>query len=389
MIIGIPKETCPGERRVAMVPSLIPLLTKAGHTVIVEKDAGLAAGYPDAEFVDRGGKILESRASLFKEAGAVFMVRGLGANPEAGKFDLELLQPGQVFIGFLEPLSAFEEADALAQTSATAFAMELIPRITKAQSMDALSSMANIAGYKSVLLAANELPKLFPMMITAAGSISPAKVFIVGVGVAGLQACATAKRLGAVVSAYDLRPVVKEQVESVGAKFVEFDLPSEDSEDVGGYAKAKSEEFYRRQQEEMAKTVAQNDVVITTAAVPGKKAPILITEEMVRGMSPGSVIVDVAAERGGNCELTVPGETVEKHGVTIMGPDNIPSMLPYHASQMLVKNMITLFNYLIDDHGNVATTSEDPIIKETLLCRDGKVVHSFARELAGWPSLEN
>lgn len=388
MNIGVPKESSPGERRVAMVPSLVPMLTKANHTVMVEKGAGLAAGYPDADFTDRGATVLENRSDVFERAEALFMVRGFGANPEAGRPELDLLRSGQLLIGFLEPLSAFDEADALSKTGITAFAMELIPRITKAQSMDALSSMANIAGYKSVLLAADVLPKLFPMMITAAGSISPAKVFVIGAGVAGLQACATAKRLGAVVSAYDLRPVVKEQVESVGAKFVEFELPSEDSEDAGGYAKAKSEEFYRRQQEEMAKTVAQNDVVITTAAVPGKKAPILITEEMVRGMPPGSVIVDVAAERGGNCELTVPGDTVVKHGVTIMGPDNIPGMLPYHASQLLAKNIITLFDYLTKENGHVTLTPGDPIVEGTLLCHDGNVVHPFVRELAGWPPIE-
>ncbi len=388
MIIGVVKETFPGERRVAMVPQIIPSLTKAGHTVLIEKDAGLSAGYANDAIEAHGGEILGSRAAVFKEAGVIFMVRGLGANSDAGQSDLALLRPGQVLIGFLEPLSAFSEAEKLAKQGVTAFAMELIPRITKAQSMDALSSMANIAGYKSVLLAADKLPKLFPMMITAAGSISPAKVFVIGAGVAGLQACATAKRLGAVVSAYDLRPVVKEQVESVGAKFVVFDLPIDDNEDTGGYAKSKSDEFYRRQREEMAKTVAQNDVVITTAAVPGKKAPILITEEMVRGMSQGAVIVDVAAERGGNCELTVPGETVVKHGVTIMGPANLPSMVPYHASQMLAKNMAVLFLYLTGDDGQLSLTPDDSVVEGTLLCRDGTVVHPLVRELAGWEKLE-
>jgi NAD(P) transhydrogenase subunit alpha len=293
------------------------------------------------------------------------------------------VQPGQVLIGFMGALDDPRSAETLAGSGATAFALELVPRITRAQSMDALSSMANLAGYKSVLLAAGHLPKIFPMMITAAGSMSPARVFVVGAGVAGLQACATAKRLGAVVSAYDVRPVVKEQVESVGARFVEFDLDVGDSEDAGGYAKDRGEAFYRRQQEEMHRVASENDVVITTAAVPGKKAPVLITEKMVQGMMPGSVIVDVAAERGGNCELTAPGETVEKHGVTILGPVNLPSTLPYHASQMLGKNITTLFSHLAGSDGRIDTASEDEILKGTLLCTGGEVVHPVVKELLG------
>jgi NAD(P) transhydrogenase subunit alpha len=323
---------------------------------------------------------------VFSRADVVFMVRGPGEG--GAEDDIKKLRPEQVVIGFLDPLDNPRAVRALAESGVTAFTLELVPRITRAQSMDALSSMANLAGYKSVLLAADNLPKIFPMMITAAGSMSPARVFVVGAGVAGLQACATAKRLGAVVSAYDVRPVVREQVESVGARFVEFNLDAEDSEDAGGYAKDKGETFYRRQQEEMSRVVAANDVVITTAAVPGKKAPVLVTEKMVRGMIPGAVIVDMAAERGGNCELTVPGETIVKHGVTILGPVNLPATLPYHASQMLGKNITALFIHLTGPEGQIDKASEDEILKGTLLCTGGEVVHPMVRQLAGM-DLEN
>lgn len=382
MIVGIPKETAPGECRVALVPSLVPLLLKAGHEILLEAGAGLRAGYPDQDYADTGIRIVSERSLVFKEAEALFMVRGpAGADTDAA--DLKMMRPGQVLIGFLSPLDDEHNAHILARSGVTAFALELVPRISRAQSMDALSSMANLAGYKSIVLAADNLPKIFPMMITAAGSMSPARVFVVGAGVAGLQACATAKRLGAVVSAYDVRPVVKEQVESVGAKFVEFDLDSGGSEDAGGYAKDKGEDFYRRQQEEMSRIVAQNDVVITTAAVPGKKAPILITEKMVQGMMPGSVLVDVAAERGGNCELTVPGETIVKHGITILGPVNLPATLPYHASQMLSKNISMLFAHLAGSEGRIETNSEDEILKGTLLCTGGEVVHPMVKDIFG------
>ena len=383
MIIGIPKETASGERRVAMVPSLVASLLKTGHEILLEAGAGLRAGYPDRDYADRGIRIVTERSRIFKEADVLFMVRGPASGVDTDAADSEKMRPDQVLIGFLSPFDDERSARALARTGVTAFALELVPRITRAQSMDALSSMANLAGYKSVLLAADSLPKIFPMMITAAGSMSPARVFVVGAGVAGLQACATAKRLGAVVSAYDVRPVVKEQVESVGARFVEFDLDIGGSEDAGGYARDKGEDFYRRQQEEMSRVVAQNDVVITTAAVPGKKAPILITEKMVQGMTPGSVLVDVAAERGGNCELTVPGETVVKHDVTILGPLNLPSTLPYHASQMLGKNISALFLHLAGSKGRIEMTSDDEIFKGTLLCAGGEVVHPMVRRIAG------
>ena len=265
-----------------------------------------------------------------------------------------------------------------------AFALELLPRIARAQPMDVLSSMASIAGYKSVLLAAEALNKLFPMMITAAGTITPAHVFIVGVGVAGLQAIATAKRLGAVIRAYDVRPAVKEQVESLGAKFVEMELETEDSETSGGYAKAMDEDFYRRQREMMKEVVAESDVVITTALIPGKKAPILITEEMVKGMTSGSVIVDLAAEGGGNCELTKSGETIEAHGVQIIGIENLASTIPHHASQMYAKNLTAFLKILVDD-GELNINMDDEIIRDTLLTYQGEVVNPRVKELLGMP----
>ncbi len=381
MIVGIPRESVPGERRVSLVPALVPALVKAGHEVLVEAGAGGGAGYPDGEYADRGARIIEERPVLFSGVDVLFMVHGPSAGGGTEAKGHEMIRPEQVLIGFMGALDDPQGAATLARTGVTAFALELVPRITRAQSMDALSSMANLAGYKSVLLGANHLPKIFPMMITAAGSMSPSRVFVVGAGVAGLQACATAKRLGAIVSAYDVRPVVKEQVESVGAKFVTFDLDTAGSEDSGGYARDRGEEFYRRQQEEMSRVVSQNDVVITTAAVPGRKAPVLITENMVKGMMPGSVIVDVAAERGGNCELTLPGETVVKHGVTILGPVNLPATLPYHASQMLAKNIATLFAHLTGSEGRIDMDSQDEIFKGTLLCAGGEVVHPRVKEM--------
>jgi NAD(P) transhydrogenase subunit alpha len=288
-----------------------------------------------------------------------------------------------VLIGFFNPLMATDAVRDLAQHGVTAFAMELIPRISRAQSMDALSSMTNLAGYKAVLLAANALPKIFPLMMTAAGSLAPAKVFVLGAGVTGLQACATAKRLGALVSAYDVRPVVREQVESVGAQFVTFDLPSRSAEDDRGYAVAQSEKFLQRQQAEMAKVVAASDVVIATAGVPGKRAPVLITENMVRGMAPRSVIVDVVADLGGNCALTEPGRTVVKHGVTLIGLENLPSTLAHHASQLLAKNITALFDHLTDMDGQLMLNTNEEITAETLLCHDGVITSARVRAAAG------
>ncbi|MCH7813313.1 MAG: NAD(P) transhydrogenase subunit alpha, partial [Planctomycetes bacterium] len=315
-------------------------------------------------------------------ADVILQVRSLGANPDAGQADLELLRKDQVVLGLSDPLGRPEAAKKLADTGVTAFSMELIPRITRAQSMDVLSSMATIAGYKAVLMAAAHLPRMFPMSMTAAGTIAPAKVFVIGAGVAGLQAIASAKRLGAVVSGYDVRPAVKEQVESLGGKFIEMELEAGQSEDKGGYAKELGEDFYRKQRELMTRVVAENDVVITTAAIPGKKSPVLVTADMVKGMAPGSVIVDLAAERGGNCELTKPDVTVEAHGVTIFGPTNLPATVPYHASQMYGKNIATLLLHLVKD-GELVIDTDDEITAGTLVSKDGQVVNPRVRELLG------
>lgn len=387
IVVGVPKETYPGERRVAMVPDIITLLVKRKVQVNVESGAGLSAGITDDEFAAKGATIVGSRQELFAGAEAVLQVRTYGANPEAGQADLELVKKGQIIIGFTESLGEPSLSREMAKKGATLFSLELLPRITRAQAMDVLSSMATIAGYKAVLLAANELPKMFPMFMTAAGTISPARVFVIGVGVAGLQAIATAKRLGAIVSAYDIRPAVKEQVESLGAKFVELELETGESEDKGGYAREMDEEFYRMQRELMTRVIAQHDVTITTAAVPGKKAPILVTKEMVEGMHPGSVLVDLAAERGGNCELVKPGETIDVNGVTIMGPLNVPSTIPYHASQMYAKNMSTFLLNMIKD-GALTIDMEDEIIADTLVARDGDVVSPRIREALGLSSVE-
>jgi NAD(P) transhydrogenase subunit alpha len=324
---------------------------------------------------------------VFAAADVILQVRSPGANPETGAADLASFRPGQAVIGFGEPLTATSAARSLADREVTFLAMELMPRITRAQSMDALSSMATIAGYKAVLIAADSLPRMFPMLMTAAGTVSPARVLVIGAGVAGLQAIATARRLGAVVSGYDIRAAVKEQVESLGARFVVLEIEGAGSEDKGGYAKAMGEEFYRRQREAMASVLAQQQVVITTAAVPGKKAPILITGEMVARMAPGSVIVDIAAERGGNCELTRPGETVETGGVTILGPVNLPATIPYHASQMYAKNIATFLKFLIKD-GQFVLNRDDEIVRETLVTHAGEVVHPRVRELMGLPAMQ-
>jgi NAD(P) transhydrogenase subunit alpha len=383
MIIGVPRETLPDERRVALVPSALPALTKASIQVLLEKGAGERAGYPDAYYAEKGVRIVDTRAELFAAADVIAQVRAYGSNPEAGREDLPLLRAGQTVIGLFDPLSAPDKIQEAAATGATCYSMELMPRITRAQSMDVLSSMATVAGYKAVILAAERLPKLIPMLTTAAGSIVPARVLVIGAGVAGLQAIATARRLGGVVSGYDVRPAVKEQVESLGARFVELPLDTAKAEDKGGYAQAQDETFYSRQRELMAKVVAESDVVIATAAVPGRKAPVLITKDMVAGMMPGSVIVDLAAERGGNCELTRLGETVVEYGVTILGPANLPSTVPYHASQLYAKN-ISNFVLLLAKAGDKA--GEDEVLRETLLTRAGAVVNPRILELLGAPA---
>ncbi|MGD8375868.1 MAG: Re/Si-specific NAD(P)(+) transhydrogenase subunit alpha [Acidobacteriota bacterium] len=382
MIAGVPKETFPGERRVALVPAVLPALRKMGLEVVLEAGAGDEAGFPDEAYAEVGATLTKSRDEVFQRARLLLQVRGLGANPEAGEADLARTRPEHVLIGFMEPLGAPQAARTLAGSGATAFSMELMPRISRAQSMDALSSLGTIAGYAAVLLAAGRLPKMFPMMMTAAGTITPARVFVIGAGVAGLQAIATARRLGGTVQAYDVRPAVREQVESLGGRFVELPLEAGDSEDAGGYARAQGEDFYRKQRELMARVVAESDVVITTAAIPGKPSPVLITGDMVAGMAPLSVIVDLAAERGGNCELTRADEVVVEHGVTILGPTNLPSTVPYHASQMYAKNLTTFLGLLVKE-GELNLDQDDEILKDTLLVRGGEVVNPRVQELLG------
>jgi NAD(P) transhydrogenase subunit alpha len=382
MIIGVPTETFPGERRVALIPSAVPPLLKANLEVHVQAGAGVEAGYADAEFEERGARIVSSRADVFSASGIVLQVRTLGTSPEAGRADLELMKSDQAILATADPLSEPEAARQVGETGALLFALELMPRITRAQSMDVLSSMATIAGYKAVLMAAERLPKMFPLMMTAAGTLRAAHVFVIGAGVAGLQAIGTSRKLGAVVSGYDVRPVVKEQVESLGAKFIEMELETDTAEDKGGYAKELGEEFYRKQRELMLKVVGGSDVVITTAAIPGKKAPTLITKEMVEAMAPGSVIVDLAAERGGNCELTEPDRDIEAYGVSILGPTNLPATIPYHASQMYAKNITTFLLHMIKD-GQLNLDLEDEIVRETLVTRGREVVHARIRELLG------
>ncbi len=380
MIVGIVKETFPGEARVALVPPGVQQLKKADLEILVEPGAGIAAGYEDSAYTDKGAELAADRADVWKRADVVLQVRSLGANPEEGRADLELTRSGQTVIGICEPLTEHSANAAVAATGATLFSMEMMPRITRAQSMDILSAMATIAGYKAVLLAANSLPKIFPMMMTAAGTLAAARVFVVGAGVAGLQAIASARRLGATVHAYDVRPVVREQVESLGGKFVELELETDTAEDAGGYAKELGEDFYTKQREMMLSVVAESDVVITTAAIPGKKAPILVTREMVEGMRRGSVVVDLAAERGGNCELTSPGERVDHNGVIILGPLNIPSTIPFHASQMYSKNIVTFLLHLVNE-GELVVDPEDEITSGTLITRAGAVVHERVLEL--------
>jgi H+-translocating NAD(P) transhydrogenase subunit alpha len=373
VLVGVLKETFPGERRVALVPTALAALKKAGLEIVVEAGAGTEAGFLDGAYREAGATVSAARDEVFA-ADVIVQVRGLGANPEGFHADLARMRPDQVLIATTDALSSPESLLEAARRNITAFALDLIPRITRAQAMDVLSSQANLAGYKAVLLAAVSLPRLFPMMMTAAGTITPSKVFVVGAGVAGLQAIATARRLGGVVSAYDVRPAVKEQVESLGARFVDLSLDAGEAQDAGGYAKAQDAAFYARQAERMGSVLAESDVVITTAAIPGQKAPTLITRAMVERMQPGSIVVDIAAERGGNCEVTRPGETVVHQGVTVMGPLNLPSTLPYHASQLFAKNAATFLLHLVKE-GQIQIDTEDEITRETLLTRGGQVVH--------------
>ena len=386
MIIGVPKEIYPGERRVALVPLAIPNLTKAGFETLMQAGAGNEAGYPDVFYAEKGAKIIADRSELFKRSDVILQVLCIGANDINGEQDLSLFRPGQALIGFLRPLGRSDLVQKLAARGVTSYAVELMPRTTRAQSMDALSAMASIAGYKAVVIAAHTLPRMFPMLTTAAGTITPARVFIIGAGVAGLQAIATARRLGAVASAYDVRPVAKEQVQSLGGRFVELPIEAQDAQDARGYARAQDDSFYKRQRELLGRVVAENDVVITTAVIPGKKAPVLVTEDMVKAMAPGSVIFDLAAERGGNCEITVPGQTVIRHGVTIIGQINVAGTVPYHASQMYARNLSSFLTNLVKD-GKARPPESDEIIRETLLTQDGEVVNPRVRETLGMPPL--
>ena len=386
MIVGVPRESFPGERRVAMVPAVVPSLTKAGLEVVVEAGAGFSAGYLDADYTAKGAKILPTRADVFGAADIVIQVLCYGSNDRTGKADVPLYRPNQALIGFLRPFGSLDTIQEIASKGVTAFSIELMPRTTRAQSMDALSSMATISGYKAVLLAADTLPRLFPMMTTAAGTITPARVFIIGCGVAGLQAIATARRLGAVVSAYDLRPAVKEQVQSLGGRFVELPIEAKDAQDARGYATAQGEDFYRKQRELLGKVVAESDVVITAAVIPGKKSPILVTKEMVAGMGPGSVLVDLAAERGGNCELTRPEEQIVENGVTIIGSINLASTVPYHSSQMYAKNVATFLLYMVKE-GKLQINPQDEIMRDTLLTQGGEIVNARLREIYKLPAL--
>ena len=388
MIIGVPKETYPGERRVGLVPMVIPTLAKAGFEVVIEANAGLQAGYPDNQYLEKGAKIASSRAALFEQADIILQVLSYGSNDVTGKDDLPLLRNGQILIGFLRPFGSRDVIQQIADRGVTSFSVELIPRTTRAQSMDALSSMGTICGYKAVLIAADSHPRIFPMLTTAAGTITPARVLVIGAGVAGLQAIATSRRLGAVTSAYDLRPAAKEQVQSLGGRFVELPIEAKDAQDARGYARAQDENFYQKQRELLGRVVKESDVVITAAVIPGKKSPILVTEEMVQGMAPGSVIFDLAAERGGNCELTEAGKTVVKHGVTIIGAINVASGVPYHASQMYARNTTAFLTHLIRDQ-KLQLNLDDEIVRDTLVTHAGEVVNPRVREFFAAPAVQS
>jgi NAD(P) transhydrogenase subunit alpha len=369
IIVSVPKETVPGEQRVALVPELVPRLTEAGLEVAVQSGAGELAGFFDDGYAAKGARL---EAEVFDKADILLKVQPPTID------EISHMKEDSVLICFLQPYTNAGAIRALAARQITAFSMELMPRITRAQPMDALSAMSTVAGYKAVLVAASRLPKFFPLLMTAAGTVTPARVFVIGAGVAGLQAIGTAKRLGAVVEAYDTRPAVKEQVESLGAKFAELGLAAKDAEDKSGYAKAQSEDFYQKQQEMMSKYVASADVVIPTALVPGQRAPILITEEMVRGMRPGSVVLDLAAEQGGNCALTEPGREIVRHGVVIIGPMNLPSTIPFQASEMYARTVTNYLVHLLKD-GRPYLDFEDELTRGPLVTHRGQVVHEIVK----------
>jgi len=380
VIVGVPKEITPGERRVALVPDAVRALASDAVEIVVEAGCGAAAGFADDAYTAAGARIEPDARALLESADMVLKVQPPVARSD-GSHEVDDLREGASLVAFLKPLDLPELATRLAGKKVTAFAIELMPRITRAQSMDALSSMSTIAGYRAVLLAAVALPKIFPMLVTAAGTIQPARVLVIGAGVAGLQAIATSRRLGAVVEAFDTRAVVKEQIESLGARFVELDLDTGDAEDAGGYAKAQTEEFYERQRRELGKRIAASDIVITTALVPGQPAPFLIDEAAVQAMRPGSVIVDLAAEKGGNCRLTTPDETTVVHGVTLIGATNLPSEIPFNASQMYAKNLTTFFKHLAPE-GELVLDLEDEITSGAMLTHEGRIVNEAVRARA-------
>ena len=380
MIVGVPREIASGECRVALVPDAVKVLLKAAVDVVVESGAGVAAGFPDADFEAAGARI-SSDAGEVLGSDLVLKVRAPQETGE-GNHEVDRLREGASLICFLNPLDQPQLAERLAKRRVDSFSMELMPRVTRAQSMDALSSQSTISGYRAVLLAALRLPRIFPMLVTAAGTLQPAKVLVIGAGVAGLQALGTARRLGAVTSAYDTRDVVKEQVESVGARFVELDLDTGDSEDSGGYAKSQSDEFYQRQRDQLAEHVAKADVVITTALVPGQQAPLLIEESAVRAMRPGSVVVDLAAEKGGNCGGTQADQEVDLDGVKVLGPTNLPSEVPAHASQMYARNITTFLEHLLEE-GALKVDLEDEITAGTLIVHQGAIVNERVLGLLG------
>lgn len=386
MIVGVVRENFPGEKRVALVPASIPNLAKVGATVLIEKGAGTAAGFPDQFYLEKGAQLVESRQEAFERSDILFQVRGYGTNPEAGKQDLQWMKPDQIVVGMWDPLGNLAALQEVADRKVNLFALEMIPRITRAQSMDVLSSQATIAGYRSVLLAAVNLPKMYPLLMTAAGTLSPAKVFVIGAGVAGLQAIATAKRLGAVVTAYDVRPEATEQIESLGAKSAQFQLAATEAQDKGGYAKDLGEEFYQKQREYMGEVCSENDVVITTAAIPGRKSPLLITTEGIKRMAPGSIAIDLAAERGGNIEPSLADERVDLDGITIFGPTNLPAEIPNHASQMFSNNITKFLLNMVKDK-QLHVNMDDEIVAGTIAAQGGEIVNARLRSMMDLPPL--
>lgn len=379
MLLAVPKEILSGENRVAMVPDVAAKLIKKGFQVIVQKDAGIRAGYTDGQYEEAGAKIYENAEELYSAADVVLKVQRPMENPETGKNELELLKEGTILVSFMYNLFYPELAKQCAEKGIEVISMDAIPRTTLAQKMDALSSQANIGGYKAVLLAANELGKIFPLMMTAAGTIQPARVVIMGAGVAGLQALGTARRLGAIVEVSDIRPAVKEEVESLGGRFIEVDT-DENMQDEGGYAKEASAEFLQKQKELIFKHITHADIVITTALIPGKKAPILVTEEMVKNMRPGSVVLDMATEFGGNCEVSEKNKTVVKHGVTIIGESNLPSLVATNSSDVYSKNIMALLDH-ISKEGNIELNFEDEIVKGSVITYKKEVVHERTKQL--------